>query len=698
MAMIASRRWYEDTLAYWKQMLQAYMDEEGLVPETVQAAVAQQLHDMVWDNLDNRNQHVYENGEQETFLWRLGEVLSYIDDEVILNPEILLVIGKDAYCFRWVYLILKYHDQGLQMDFWKIKDDLQEAVEGQTQPMKWVFGYHKIPSGDLLKQTADVQFMDVVDGKLIIEGRVSPILLMNGSTFGIRIGEEFYEPQYSERYAHTKAFGVAIFKRYAFKFEIPLTGQRQDLRFVTFGDWGETEVTVQFDSHFSRASKRFAHGYWHMTKKLVMYPGATNLLVKRKHVLWVRELHLWWDMFKSLQPGIWKYIPVRLYLHSRKIWKHKPIWMFMDKIYKAGDSSEYLYRYAMQQKDGIRKYYLIDKDCPDCERLRRDGFEPLIRASLKHRLVFLAADIIVASNSTVYAFNDMSMKTTAYIRDLMNFHTVCVQHGMSVQKIAVAQNRLRDNTRLYFCASKYEIENLSKPVYGYEGTNALQLTGVPRYDGLVNRDRKQILISPTWRMQAAVSVTKNEGVARDYNPNFKETSYYKIYNSLINDERLIEAAGTYGYRIVYVLHPIVSPQVGDYDRNDYVDIVPAIGDMSYEKVFCESSLMVTDFSGIQFDFAYMRKPIVYLHHKDIPQHYEEGTFHYDTMAFGEICHDNDELIDLLCEYMANGCVMKPEYVCRADDFFAFSDHNNCQRIYDVMVDYQKNVIDKRNEQ
>lgn len=274
-----------------------------------------------------------------------------------------------------------------------------------------------------------------------------------------------------------------------------------------------------------------------------------------------------------------------MFLHSRKIWKHRPIWLFIDKIYKAGDSSEYIYRYAQEQKDGIRKYYLVDRNCPDYERLCKDGYKPVIRQSLKHHLIFLSADMIIISNSTVYAFNDMSIKTTAYIRDLMNFHTVCVQHGLSVQKIAVAQNRLRDNIRLYFCASPYEIENLTRPIYGYENTNALKLTGVPRYDGLVNQDKKQILISPTWRMQAAVKVTKNEGVARDYNPYFKETTYFKIYNSLINDKRLISAAKKYGYRIAYVLHPIVSPQVGDFDKNKYVDIIPAIGDMSYEKIF-----------------------------------------------------------------------------------------------------------------
>ena len=247
-------------------------------------------------------------------------------------------------------------------------------------------------------------------------------------------------------------------------------------------------------------------------------------------------------------------------------------------------------------------------------------------------------------------------------------------------------------SRLYFCASQYEIENLSKPIYDYVGYDALKLTGVPRYDGLVNDDKKQIMISPTWRMQAAVPVRTSEGEQRDYNPMFKESSYFRVFNSLINDPRLIEAAQKYGYKIKYVLHPIVSAQVGDFDKNEYVDIIPAVGDMSYEKMFCESSLMVTDFSGIQFDFAYMRKPLVYLHHKDIPQHYEEGTFFYDTMGFGEICHDNEELIDLLCDYMEHGCKMKEEYKKRADDFFYYSDHENCKRIYDTMVEYQDKYV------
>ena len=36
-----------------------------------------------------------------------------------------------------------------------------------------------------------------------------------------------------------------------------------------------------------------------------------------------------------------------------------------------------------------------------------------------------------------------------------------------------------------------------------------------------------------------------------------------------------QAAKKYGYRIKYVLHPIVSAQVDDFDKNDYVDVIPA---------------------------------------------------------------------------------------------------------------------------
>lgn len=68
----------------------------------------------------------------------------------------------------------------------------------------------------------------------------------------------------------------------------------------------------------------------------------------------------------------WLFLAIRkVYFMMRPIMKRKPIWMYLDKIYKGGDSSEYLYRYACAQKDNIQHYYLIDKHATDYKRIKK---------------------------------------------------------------------------------------------------------------------------------------------------------------------------------------------------------------------------------------------------------------------------------------------------------------------------------------
>lgn len=676
--------WYEKSFSgFWIPFLAEKKEKEGQIPAFIQYHLLFTIRSRFLSNWNNRNKHVIPEGEERHCLELIGQALQYIDDDIMFNCYKLEECQVPD-SVKWVYGILKYGE-----DFRFEKRYLSGIP---------YYGSCNTVFNKIANLRTNILFMNYEDGYLCIDGTVHPILYSMADDVYFMFNGKKFRLNYNGRYALTKVFGVSIYKNHSFHVELPME-KVKDTHLFCFANFGKESIKISFsyDSHFSRMSGAFQNSYWcfgkdqlYMAVKSEDGMRIRSIAAKEKR----RQEHaLSKEMFLSFSKRAWLFLAIRkVYFMMRPIMKRKPIWMYLDKIYKGGDSSEYLYRYAKKQKDGIQHYYLIDKNATDYKRLKKLGYKPLVRGSIKHRLVFLMADMMIISNSTVFAFNNFGLPNSSYIRDLVDFHVCCVQHGMSVQKIAVAQNRLRDNTRLYFCASKYEIENLSRPIYDYVGYDALKLTGVPRYDGLVNDDKKQIMISPTWRMQAAVPVRTSEGEQRDYNPLFKESTYFKVFNALINDPRLIAAAKKYGYRIKYVLHPIVSAQVDDFDKNDYVDVIPAVGDMSYERMFCESSLMVTDFSGIQFDFAYMRKPLVYLHHKDIPQHYEEGTFFYDTMAFGEIAHDNDELIDLLCEYMENGCQMKEEYVRRADDFFYYNDRNNCKRIYETMIAYQDSKI------
>jgi predicted metallopeptidase len=375
-----------------------------------------------------------------------------------------------------------------------------------------------------------------------------------------------------------------------------------------------------------------------------------------------------------------------IYWITYPYYKNKNIWLSYDKLYKGGDCGEYIDRHILTRKDGVKSVYVLNKDALDAKRLKKDKVKAYYFGTLSQKLNFLHASFILSTHSGTHTFNAITNQQIPYLMDLIKADNVCIQHGLTVQQLADVQGYVFNNTKRYYCASKYEIENLSKPIYGYEDKSILRLTGIPRFDGLVNDDRKQILITPTWRTY--ISMPSSMGQVRPYNPHFKETDYFKLYNNLLKDERLKKVAKETGYKLLYLIHPVITSQIDDYEQGEGIELLRA-DTCNYEELLTQSSLMLTDYSGVQFDFAYMRKPVVYYHPPKLPPHYKEGGFFYDTMGFGEICTEHEELVDVLCDYMRNNCEVKPEYRDREDDFFAYSDIKTCERIYDDLLEYQR---------
>ena len=676
---VYDRAWYLDSLERWLySLLQQVRRDRGEIPAFLQAAALFFVRCRLEANRNNRNRRVIEGDDLDRFWKLVRRTLAEIDDEVIDR----VINGTEPDDFSEKVFLLQLKHNRLAPVHLSVQGDHLLLAVGEK------------PFASHLQTPVSIQSIDYKDGGLEIDGTVANVYDDKVAALQARIGGQTFRPTYCERFALTKYFGQSAFKQRAFHIRLPLSDDAvQSFSFELLYENRAYPLSMRFDTHFSRLTTVLPHASWRFEGHVAQYHAPTGSVIIRKNRPLSgigRELLVWCDLLRTRDKRALAMLLMRMgYWLAHPFMRRRHIWFFMDKIYKGGDNAEYLYRYVAKQKDGVLSKYLIDRTAPDAARLRADGYRPLYRGTFAHYTNLLHAEFLIASNSTVLELNHISPTTSAYIRDLIGFHVVCVQHGLSVQRIAAAQNRLRDNTRLYFCASPVEIENLSRPIYDYEGYDSLRLTGVPRFDGLQNRAKKQILLSPTWRMQAAVTVRKNEGVQRDYNPFFKETAYYKVYNDLIHHPRLLEAAKEYGYTIAYVLHPIVSPQARDFEATPPVTVIPATGDMSYETLFCESALMVTDYSGVQFDFAYMRKPLLYYLPDTLPKHYEEGAFITETMGFGEVCRDAETLVDHLIDAMKTGCVMPEKFRQRADRFFAFDDHENCKRIYEELRKYQK---------
>ncbi|WP_421593588.1 CDP-glycerol glycerophosphotransferase family protein, partial [Shinella sp. M27] len=305
-----------------------------------------------------------------------------------------------------------------------------------------------------------------------------------------------------------------------------------------------------------------------------------------------------------------------LYWLTRPYFKNKRIWLTYDKLYKGGDCGEYFYKYGLTRSEGIETVYVINKDSSDRQRLEAENLKPLLHGSFKHRLYFLNSEVVFTTHGGVHNFNSFNDKDVVFIQNILRCDVCCIQHGLSVQQLAQYSSKIRNNIVRYYCASEHEVKNLSHPIYGFEDKNALKITGIPRYDGLIASNKKKIAIMPTWRNYISAPVTKRSA-ARSYSSQFKNSNYFKIYNKLASDKKLSRAAGDSDYELIYVLHPAMGAQISDYERVDGVEIISAL-DVDYEKILTESSLMITDYSGVQFDFAYMRKPVVYYHPDELP--------------------------------------------------------------------------------
>ncbi|MBQ9027111.1 MAG: CDP-glycerol glycerophosphotransferase family protein, partial [Methanobrevibacter sp.] len=93
-----------------------------------------------------------------------------------------------------------------------------------------------------------------------------------------------------------------------------------------------------------------------------------------------------------------------------------------------------------------------------------------------------------------------------------------------------------------------------------------------------------------------------------------------------------------------------------------------------------------DYSSVAFDFAYLKKPLIYYHTESFTKfHYDKGYFDYDTMGFGQIIKSEGDLVEKIISYIDNGCVMEDKYQKRVDEFFKFRDANNSKRIYDWLI-------------
>ena len=366
-------------------------------------------------------------------------------------------------------------------------------------------------------------------------------------------------------------------------------------------------------------------------------------------------------------------IPAWLYKKKRP-----HLWLVCESENEARDNGYWLFRYLCEKQPQVDAVYAINTGSKEYSRVAPLG-KTVEYGSFRHWIYYLAAEANISSqkygkpNAAVCYLMEVVL---GWLRNTRVF----LQHGVIKDDLPFLHYD-KKSMSLFCCAAKPEYEFV-RDTFGYpEGT--VQYLGLCRFDPLHScvADKNLVLIVPTWRMW----LERKSG--QEGENDFLSGDYYRHWSSFINSEALFELLNKYGKRAVFCLHRNMEKY--EHHMRSKHNNVQVLGwrEADITGLIHTAGTLITDFSSVYMDFAYMKKPVVY-YQFDIEEfrkgHLPRGYFEYERDGFGPVCEDEDSLIRAMEEVFLNECRMTEEYENRVDRFYTVHDDKNCERTYEAI--------------
>ncbi len=341
----------------------------------------------------------------------------------------------------------------------------------------------------------------------------------------------------------------------------------------------------------------------------------------------------------------------------------------------ARDNGYHFYKYIRTKHPNDYCFFVIDKKSENYINVKEYG-NIIQYGSLKHWLYYLSAKYNISNHKE----GNPNAAFFYVIHVFLGWYNnrVFLQHGITKDDAEWLYYK-NCKFKYFICGARREYEFI-RDRFGYpEGS--VVYTGFPRFDNLYNNriNQKEILVMPTWR----------EWLGRETNiigkkANFEQTSFYNCWNSFLNDDKFIKYVEKKKMKVLFYPHINMQKFIGKFKfTSKNVEILTPKTDI--QKILKESAIMITDYSSVYMDFAYMEKPVLY-YHFDYEEYrkkqYKDGYFDYKKDGFGPVCEDKDELVKEIINVCENG--LDKKYYNRMDDFFELKDQKNCERIYNIL--------------
>lgn len=642
---------------YFLNLIDYALERFREVPKFIQYVL---MYDLQWIVEIRRIDVLLTDEETEVLYSKILKILSYIDEDVILN-QLSIPAALKAHV-----LSMKRHgrdylaDKSVAVDNFKLKSIFIDNFEFVKSGEVYI-------SGILTDFSKDTQITADVDSK---EFKTVQI-------------------QYPQRDNLSLNFNYAY--NHNFKINLPV---RDGSRITFKTQNGDLNIEYNQTSRLNEISG------FKLSKDYFAVDGHNEIVICKKKVSTGLRLEFATlkRMLKNRSQGWITGAFIRaVYIVLYPFYRKKRIWLMGDLPNAAGDNAFALFRYIKSIDSEIEPIFVLEKSPLDeyeysvasfSTKLKRmlgigksnDQFREIEKIgtvlpyrSLKHRIYTLFAEFLITShpdNTIIYPF----WGNYKYLSGLLKSKTVFLQHGVTKDNVSEWLNEFDKPLKMLVTVSDREKESFNHPDYGYS-QDIVKTLGFPRFDFLKDNDeRKEIVIMPSWRRQL------DQLSAQE----FVKTNFYSQFNKLLSDDELIDFITENGYRLIFKPHRNLHKFIDTFTKHPSVKFDRNL--TNFTETFNNSSLIVTDYSSISFDFAYLKKPLIY-YQFDRNYHFDvEGAyFQYEEDGFGPVIRTHEDLRNAIITLIENGCEMEDKYKKRVDEFFKYTDRQNSARVFEAIL-------------
>ena len=343
------------------------------------------------------------------------------------------------------------------------------------------------------------------------------------------------------------------------------------------------------------------------------------------------------------------------------------------------DNSKALFEYLSDNNKEYDVYWIINKDSIDKEKINKY----IIRGSIKNYLYYLLSLGLFFSHSA----SDVAPIIHRYIKP--KGIRIQLEHGVYGLKKTKYTGRdiqgVKSMADLFVSVSTFE-KNIKVTNCGLDEKSII-ITGLPRFDKLYNsllsnpNNDNIILFMPTWR-EWYKELSKEE---------FIKTDFFQITLELLKSEALIQILEKHNYQMHLYLHFYFHQFISTIEiNNDYVKIIDINEDV--QNLLIQSSILITDYSSVCWDFFYLNKPILFFQFDQNRYEVERGSYlDLDSELMGIKSNSLDQLLKDLNYTLQNQEKVVKEYEDLKAYYFNYHDNQNCRRVIDQFEQHLKNI-------